>query len=63
MKKLNCAGQGCADRETCRRYVNRIPDRKVIVEDREIPIFEWASFDIERSLMGDCSNYVQARAA
>jgi hypothetical protein len=37
-KILLCAGQGCADTETCARYRIRGAD------------FKWASFDLERSL-------------
>ena len=52
--KENCAGQQCPERDGCRRYESRIPARKVVIEDRKIPIFEWASFDIERQIFGDC---------
>ena len=56
--KLNCAGQGCPERGTCRRYAIRIPDRHEFVQQAadvapvRVPRFEWASFDVERVAFG-----------
>lgn len=44
--KANCAGQGCADRETCRRFQVRIG------ESWEVTTGRWGSFDIERARFG-----------
>lgn len=57
-KSMNCAGQGCAEREKCRRFAVRInvPDCS-----RDNPYGAWASFDIERQRFGDCKSFVELR--
>lgn len=59
LTRLNCAGQGCAERNECRRYRIRLA-RKDQVGD--VRLYDWASFDIERSVYGDCLSFVQWRA-
>lgn len=48
--KLNCAGQGCPERDTCRRYVIRVATGQEM---------KWASFDIERMQYKTCPHYIQ----
>jgi hypothetical protein len=55
--RLNCAGVGCADREGCRRYRIRLPR----LGEVEHKIFDWASFDVERELKGDCVSLIKYR--
>lgn len=53
--KVNCPGQECHERESCRRYKENIPSGfHAVREDVRIPVFEWASFDIEAALVGSC---------
>lgn len=61
MVKANCAGQGCVQRETCRRYKVAIPDGKRWVAGQEVPIVNWASFDIEAAHFGSCESFVRFR--
>lgn len=57
--RMNCAGQGCRDREGCRRYRVMIHARGA---DREHPHGAWGSFDVEKRRMGgDCPAFVQYR--
>lgn len=57
LSRVNCAGQGCSDREECRRYKLTLPlDPKA-----KEPAFEWASFDLERLLFLDCPAFVRFR--
>lgn len=58
MNALNCAGQGCADRDACRRYVVRVNAQNC---SRENPYGAWASFDIERQVLGDCKHFAKYR--
>jgi hypothetical protein len=60
LKSLNCAGQACPERKDCRRFVVRV---NVPHCSREWPYGEWASFDLERSILGACANFVKYRAA
>ena len=52
--KTNCAGQSCPERDACRRYVSLIAEGFKSFGRREVPIFAWASFDLERKAFGDC---------
>lgn len=53
--RTNCAGQGCPERKSCRRYTTRVPTKKVLVGEQEVQVLHWASLDIERTLLGgDC---------
>ena len=58
LRKLNCAGVDCGERGGCRRWEIRIPDRQEVVEGVKVPRFEWASFDVERLLMGSCESRI-----
>ena len=60
MGSVNCAGQGCPEREDCRRYRVTV---NVPACSRDYPYGEWASFDIERAWSGDCKSFVKYRAA
>ena len=55
-EKLNCGGQGCPERDGCRRFVLRLPT----AFDKG-PKFDWGSFDIERLFFGDCHSFVEYR--
>lgn len=56
--KLNCAGQECPDRDTCRRYVVRVATSA----GKDQPqVVEWASFDIERMNYKTCPHYIQKK--
>lgn len=57
--KLNCAGQGCPERQGCRRYEVGIVGHKEIVQGKEVAVLDWASFDIERQRFGDCPHRLQ----
>ena len=57
--KTNCAGQDCPERDGCRRYVTRTADR--VEGPNKIPVFEWASFDIERQQQGNCAAFISHR--
>ena len=59
MTALNCAGQSCPEREGCKRYEHRQSSSFVANGDKKIPVFEWASYDIERMAFDSC----QARIA
>lgn len=59
--RLNCAGQGCKERERCRRFRIRLSDGKVLVGEQEVTVFRWASFDIEQAVFGDCESFVRFR--
>lgn len=60
--RVNCAGQGCPDRDGCRRYRLRLPE--VVAGPRpQVPIFAWASWDIERDRVGECESKVKFREA
>lgn len=56
--KTNCVGRECPERDGCRRYEVRIPARIEIVRDHRIPRMEWASFDIERMVEGNCPHRI-----
>lgn len=55
--ETNCAGQGCPDSDGCRRFQMRMATKET--RGTESPAFEWASFDLERSTLGDCPNFVR----
>lgn len=56
--KLNCAGHGCADRESCRRWLVMVPaGKRIDAGGGEHPNYEWASFDVERQRFGTCSAF------
>lgn len=59
LSRLNCAGQGCQDRDSCRRYRIVLGERN---EASNRVVGEWASFDIERLVFGDCRAFVVYRA-
>jgi hypothetical protein len=54
--RLNCAGVGCGERDNCRRYRIRLPR----LGEAE-KLFDWASFDIEKVLFGDCPAVIKYR--
>ena len=54
-ERHNCAGQGCEVRDECKRYRLRLASQ---VRSEE-PVFDWASFDLERVLFGDCPSFVR----
>jgi len=65
-ERLNCAGQGCEERDECRRY--RIRLARIVSEAHRIvgvpydeKVFDWASFDIERIWFGECKSLIQYR--
>lgn len=60
MSALNCAGQGCHERSSCRRFVVRV---NAPGSSGEYRYGAWASFDIERKLTGDCKSFVKYRAS
>lgn len=51
--KANCAGQGCEDRGSCRRYQVNIGD------EWRVSTGQWASFDVERAMTGECKSFVR----
>lgn len=55
--RANCAGQGCPERQQCRRYRVRIvsPERG----DWHHQAGQWISADIERSNTGTCVHFVR----
>lgn len=55
--KANCAGQGCSERAYCRRYRVRIG------EEWQRGTGQWASFDVEREMFGDCRAFKRWIAA
>ena len=55
--KLNCAGQDCPEREGCRRFEVRVPDRyEKGADGLKVSLFEWGGFDIERKRFGGCAS-------
>jgi len=59
MSALNCAGQHCPERDGCKRYEHRQSSSFIADGEKKIPVFEWASYDIERMALDSC----QARIA
>lgn len=58
--KTNCAGQYCDEREGCRRYGAMIADGIKVVNERQLPVFAWASFDLERAFFGgECPHFIR----
>jgi hypothetical protein len=57
LTKANCAGQGCPERGTCRRFQVRIvePARGEWVQQHGL----WVSADIERAIFGTCAHFVR----
>ena len=55
---MNCAGQGCGERELCRRYLIRLASKRWIGDERQ---YDWASWDLERLVFGDCKMFIQWR--
>lgn len=55
--ETNCAGQRCDERSRCRRFQMRMP-RGGFQAGAE-PVFDWASFDLERAIFGDCVNFIR----
>lgn len=52
--KLNCAGQGCSEREYCRRFRVRIGG------GWQVGTGQWGSFDLERAAHADeCRSFVR----
>jgi hypothetical protein len=57
--RVNCAGQGCEAREGCRRFRIRLPRLgQVELKHR---LYDWASFDLEALLQGECRSFVAYR--
>jgi hypothetical protein len=61
VSRANCAGRGCPERKECRRYVTRIAvvGSSRAQYDGHEPVGLWCSFDIERSLFGNCASFVR----
>lgn len=57
--KLNCAGQGCPERDGCRRYEIRIAEGHLEVGGVRVQQFGWASFDLEREAFGGCFSRIR----
>jgi hypothetical protein len=57
LSRVNCAGQLCEEREECKRYRLRLQSPV----KSEHPVFDWASFDIERIVFGDCLSLVRLK--
>ena len=57
----NCAGRECGDREECRRYRARLVLEKKMENGVERGLLAWASFDVERALLGTCASLVPWR--
>lgn len=57
--RFNCAGQWCERREECRRY--RIRLKREGEAGKEHPAMDWASFDIEALMVGDCVSFLPFR--
>lgn len=57
--KANCAGQGCSEREMCRRYRVLIAEKHIEVNGARFPVYAWASFDIEAKAFGSCQSFVR----
>lgn len=51
--KANCAGQGCPDRDGCRRFQARIG------EEWHQSTGRWISADLEREVFGECASFVR----
>ncbi len=50
--KANCAGQGCGERDRCRRFLVRIG------ESWREGTGQWGSFDLERQMVGgECPSF------
>ena len=61
MTALNCAGQSCPERDGCKRYEHRQSSSFVEDGEKKIPVFEWASYDLERLLDGTCPARIAVR--
>lgn len=61
LHRINCAGQGCEEREGCRRYRMRLPEQGQKAVQFERLRYQWASFDVERAVFGDCPQFVRFR--
>lgn len=57
VSKANCAGQGCPERDGCRRFQVRIvePARGEWIYQ----VGQWISADIERLMDGKCPHFVR----
>ena len=58
LSRVNCAGQGCPERDDCKRYRLRLATELNGVAAAERP-FVWGSFDLERLWFGDCPAFVR----
>jgi hypothetical protein len=58
--RVNCAGQGCGERDGCRRFRLRLPREGQTAVPSERLIFDWASFDLEKK-SGECPVFVKFR--
>lgn len=58
---LNCAGHQCPERKTCKRFRSRIGTERATVGEHEVTVLQWASFDVERVLFGNCSARIQVQ--
>lgn len=62
LARLNCAGQGCPERDECRRYATRVASGKFVAANGyEHKTFTWASFDLERQKLGTCASLIRVR--
>lgn len=61
MTPLNCAGQGCPERDGCKRYEHRQSSSFIADGEKKIPVFEWASYDVERALFDSCAARIAVR--
>ena len=60
ISRHNCAGQGCPERDGCKRFEERRIARFARTPHGPEPVYEWASFDIERLKFGDCRVRIEA---
>ena len=58
LNRVNCSGQGCLERDDCKRYRLRLWTDVEGVAAADRP-FVWASFDLERLVFGDCPSFVR----
>lgn len=59
LRRANCAGQGCEEREGCKRYRVRALAPRVEREDEKSAPWTWVSADVERGLLGSCALRVE----
>jgi hypothetical protein len=61
LRRANCAGRECEERDGCRRFKLRLLEPREVREDEKAAPWHWVSADVERGWFGNCALRIEFR--